>query len=184
MASCSHCGTAIVADAAEPSAEVPAGREAERLFVDLYYDFIRQSWDRAEHRPLKLGWSWSAFLFSFLWLGYRKMYQQAWCVMSIVLMLDAGFRIMLADDFRGMVLAQSGVRLFFAILLGALGMRLYQWHVKRRIADIQARYEPEQAWAELARQGSTNLWAVFGLLFFFFALSLYVIPLMLYPLSA
>lgn len=201
MASCTYCGTetrpdsgfclgcgmALSSDAAASPAGEPDGREAERLFVGRHYDFIRKSWEMAEHRSPKRCWNWYAFLFSFSWLGYRKMYRLAWVVIFAHFFLNLGVDIYTMGEEEsqwGAWLVSLGIQMAIALALGFFGMPLYQQHVKRRIADIQAKYGPEQAWAELARQGGTNFWSIFGMLFFWILLAGVVSPLILFSLSA
>ena len=118
------------------------------------------------------GFNWGAFLFSGLWIAYRKMYKIAAIFFSVMIaivfieeMVVAGF--MGRENVAKIMDRVSS--LIVAIVCGTYGNRWYLNHSNRRIAEIRDQGFDERRTAELlSKRGGTSIGAMLGIVFIFF----------------
>ncbi|MBI4996791.1 MAG: DUF2628 domain-containing protein [Rhodocyclales bacterium] len=133
----------------------PSDESNLRIFVGNKYDYFQRKWALSEQTGSKQSWNWAAFLGSYAWMAYRKMYLQSGILVG-VLILETIVEVLLGP--------RSGVSsliTFFNIGLfvgvGFRGNHWYKRHVEKRIQDILSQCSAERAEAELARAGGTSM---------------------------
>ena len=104
-----------------------------------YYLIEKEILERSGSR---ISWNWPAFLFSFLWMYYRKMWAQATLAAFICIILNAS------------ILFNWGVGIVM-LLAGMYGNSIYITHAKKKVAEIDiAGVSPDQRLESLAMAGS------------------------------
>jgi len=147
--------------------------EAElRAFVGKNAGYYLKKWASAlANEGGSSGFSGAAFLFSGLWLPYRKMYKFTLILYGIVLaetVLEAIVPAALGGAGSGAEAFGGLFGLAIWIVCGRYGNAWYLNHVKQRIAEVRARgLQDDDYFKELARAGGTNLPAAFGLFLLF-----------------
>ncbi|GKV68883.1 hypothetical protein NCCP2716_13810 [Sporosarcina sp. NCCP-2716] len=109
--------------------------EALRLLVGPNDQYYLTRWSRRD----KFTFNWPAFLFIFLWRGYRKMYGLVAGVLAVCLLIDFFGAVFHYD----VDLVVNVLVIVFAIFLGFNGTALYRWSVTRRLRKLEARTAPE-----------------------------------------
>lgn len=135
-----------------------------------------------------IGWHWPAFLVTFYWLLYRKMWLNAFLYWLSPYVLMVPFFVLVAllgDDQAGVVVFVVGYVLYiaaFMLLPPLFGDALYYRHCKAKIAEVrQAGGSPERQLGELAGKGGTSNVAIFILLGFGLLMMLAVLAAIAIP---
>lgn len=89
----------------------------------------------------RVSWNWPAFLFTFLWMAYRKM----WALAALACVLAVVFSASLFFSWLGLVLMLG---------LGIYGNALYLGHARRKVTEV-ALAVPDAS-ARLARLADTG----------------------------
>lgn len=166
---CAGCGSpadaAAVAPPPPPSTPAgpmqPAPGEDASLqaFVGPNYPTYKRKWASLKNNPGGLTWHWPAFLLGVGWMGYRKMYLPSFIIIGAMLALT-----FLEYLFDASERFSNSLNIGIAIGFGMSGNALYQWHVRKKMADIAATTRPERLPSELARHGGTSALAGIGML--------------------
>jgi hypothetical protein len=154
---------------AAENADQPITEPEIRAFVGPRADFYVTQWTSPT-----MGMNWPAFLFSGLWLLYRKMYALAAVLFALVLVEsvieDVVFIGILHHEGPPEFLTPV-VALANAIVCGSYGSLWYSKHTNAKIRDLRTRGMTDQAYFDaLARRGGTRIAATLGLFLVFFAL--------------
>jgi hypothetical protein len=170
-----------------PAMEASTLTEAEiRAFVGRRAGYYLTKWAAALDDPFgrATGFNWAAFLFSGLWIPYRKMYRTALIFYSIVVAVSVVEFIAQAAGFLsdGALRALEGfdriIGLVFSIVCGMYGNYWYLTHARREIARIRASGLKDAAYYDaLARRGGTTILASLGLFFLFIVVLVLVVVL-------
>jgi hypothetical protein len=132
-----------------------------QLFIGSNKEYYLTKWQRAEEGHRKYSWNWAAFFLGVGWMGYRKMFRNAWLILLGLLLLRAceiGFSI---PDNRTLVL---WIAIYFCF--GLWANHLYKVHVERKVAEIVASSpSAEAARLRVVCDGRTNIWAGVGINF-------------------
>ncbi len=135
-----------------------------------------------------IGWHWPAFLVTFYWLLYRKMWLNAFLYWLSPYVLMVPFFVVVAllgDEDAGVVVFIVGYVLYiaaFMLLPPLFGDALYYRHCKAKIAEVrQAGGSPERQLGELAGKGGTSNVAIFILLGFGLLMMLAVLAAIAIP---
>ena len=133
--------------------------------------YLNQWWGLIDGRNANVGFNWPAFLFTGLWLPYRKMYKAAFLLYGLLIVEEVVenliFQALLHRESPDALGRLIGIGI--AIFCGFQANEWYFLHARRKIEMVRSLglSESEHA-AELARRGGTSLLACFG----FFALFL------------
>ena len=143
----------------EPTPEAPITVGELKAFVGPRSDRYLAKWrlDEATGRS----WNWPGFLFTGLWLGYRKMYK-AMAVLYAALFAEAVVEELLFVGALGRdqppVVFTLVVPLIVACTCGGLGNVWYYRLAARHVAEVRALGSPQEARAALLeRRGGTSL---------------------------
>ena len=159
-----------MAFAAVPS-EDPERAEL-RAFVGSRANYYLSRWSPLlGGRQAGAGFNWAAFLFSGLWIPYRKMYKVTLIFYAVVL-LESILEEVVMVGILGQPEVPGGLSLVIGLAIwlicGVFGNRWYFSHAKRVIAEARAEgFEGEALLRTLSRRGGTNLLASFGIFFLF-----------------
>lgn len=182
---CTNCG--------QPFAENPALTNEEEsvsdkkpsldIFVGKKADYYNRKWTKADSKN-GVSFNVAAFFLSFLWLGYRKVYQPiilfavAFLLIDLVLFLT-GYEYSLTSLSNPLDQAISiGVTITFAMY----GNAIYRSHAKKQIKIINES-TPDEAEREklYAKKGGTSwLGVLIGILIITF---IYFIPSLFIPMN-
>ncbi len=126
--------------------EIPSDvfSDALRLLVGPKDQYYLTRWSRRD----KFTFNWPAFLFSFLWMGYRKMYGLVAAILVVCLLIDVG-GVMFHYDAD---LVVNVLVIVLAIFLGFNGTAVYRWSVTRRLQRLETRTAPEELLAAADRR--------------------------------
>lgn len=136
---CGGCGTPVTAAAAAPEGALDeialfVGKKAE------YYKAVFRKFNVRGVETFAPTWNWCAFLFTFWWMLYRKLY--LWALVWILLTFI---------PFFGLV---------FWIAAGIVGNYLYYRHVTARIREARSAQPSHQLPAALTELGGVNDWII------------------------
>lgn len=165
---------APIEESAKPEEEIPEEEvfkptaEDIRVFVGKNADYYLHRWELIEKTGLTRSWNWSAFLFTWIWMVYRKMYLYAFIafVMDLYAFIVIAFvkdlfvqylpligqyhwiiRMLLGlfGNFLFFILNLSGLYLSWIIrvLIGFFGNFLYYIHTVEEIAASKSAPLPE-----------------------------------------
>jgi hypothetical protein len=148
-----QCGKGL--DGGEPSYRTegddsPNSYELLKLFIGpSKANFYLSKWEKDS----LLSWNWPAFLFSWFWLGYRKLYSHLFILLGIFVIIDI-FSFYLGNQ-------DSAIGMTFAILYGLFGNYFYQKHVERKIKKILKEHGSlAERHVEITRKGGTSKWGI------------------------
>ncbi len=97
-----------------------------------------------ERSGSRISWNWPAFLFSFLWMYYRKMWAQATLAAFICIILNAT------------IVFNWGVGIVM-LLVGMYGNSIYVTHARKKVVEISlGGGNPGQRLEALAQTGGTT----------------------------
>lgn len=160
-----------------------------RSFVGKRSDYYLGKWGAALRQPgAACGFNWAAFLFTGIWLPYRKMYRATFIFWGIVIaesvLQEVVFLLVLGATEVPEVLDRI-ITLAISIYCGSSANRWYLNHATRSIAEIKAKQlDPASEQDMIVRRGGTNLWGALGLLILniaiFMVISL-ILAFALYP---
>lgn len=139
---CSTCG-APAATTGTGGTAAGSGLDEVGLFVGKNAETYKAKFRKFEVRGVETfapTWNWAAFLFTFWWMLYRKLY--LWAILWLLLTFIPYF---------GLV---------FWIAAGITGNYLYYRHVMTRIRDARSAQPPHQLPAVLAELGGVNEWVI------------------------
>lgn len=106
-----------------------------KLFIGKNSDYYMKIWNSFKNGERTWSINWPAFLFSIVWLGYRKMYSVVLVMLGFFLVLDVVQLYVNTDITRSIGLA-------FSASLGGIGNLLYFKHMKKKIAIIDLKDYP------------------------------------------
>jgi ribosomal protein L40E len=135
-----------------PLGQTPAEREELAVFVGKNAAYYLKRWDKMMHTGSLASWNWAAFLFSPLWLFYRKMYLSGiiYLIATILLSKYLVFQII------------------FAVAIGISGNFIYLQHARGKILAVKAIFHvPANQKKIIAKAGGTSWGMVIGLLVVF-----------------
>ena len=154
----------------EPEAVEPAEAQTPSASVDLLavfvgdnYAFYARKWTVSDRFGGIFSWNWAAFFLGLFWLAYRKMYLYCGVVIALA-MLVTGIAQFLRLPPETVQTWQLHVAPVFSMLLGLFGNRLYKEHAQRKIRQITATADPQQAPLQLARQGGASMVSVLAVI--------------------
>jgi hypothetical protein len=155
-------------DFADALSASPSPERDLRVFVRRNADYYLKKWAPALRFGGGAGFNWAAFLFSGLWLPYRKMYKITFIFYGFVL-LEVAAELAIAGlvpgSEKGVELVGRLVSLVATIIIGKSGNAWYLSHAQKAIAGVRSLGLPAgESTKELARRGGTNLPAAFGLM--------------------
>ncbi|WP_097002897.1 DUF2628 domain-containing protein [Lacrimispora amygdalina] len=130
----------------------------DELFVGDNYQYYRNQWRGRMGQPNFASWNWPAFIFSIYWLGYRKMYLEA-------------FLFGLLSLFSAII---PGGGLVLHILVGIFANSYYRNKAKKTIEQTSHMTQWE-AVQYIKRHGGTNVLSIFVTLLIVVSLAVAVI---------
>jgi hypothetical protein len=139
---CSNCG-APAAPADPGGTAAGSSLDEVGLFVGKNAEYYKAKFRKFEVRGVEtfaVTWNWAAFLFTFWWMLYRKLY--LWTFVWLMLTFIPYF---------GLV---------FWIAAGITGNYLYYRHATSRIRDARSVQPSHQLPAVLAELGGVNEWVI------------------------
>lgn len=111
-------------------------------YADKYYHKVFNQFK--EHPGKIVSWNWSAFLFGFVWMAYRKMYVEAivfvilYCAMIMPMYLWSTILMAQGDTSMQTMAMQYGFYFldfaYMMLLPGLIGNKIYFWKLKRKYA--------------------------------------------------
>jgi hypothetical protein len=121
-------------------------------------------WYNMKMAASSVSWNWPAFLFSSIWMLYRKMYAY-------------GFALLAGNIFLNVILKDTPFDSIFGIAIsiasGVLGNKIYNIHVTKKITEIKSvSSDSEMASRRIAYSGGVNIAIpiIFGILAAFLVL--------------
>ncbi|MBQ3611177.1 MAG: DUF2628 domain-containing protein [Firmicutes bacterium] len=147
---CIYCGQ-------EFEVEYPDERAA---YIQKNVDKYLRKFDKMNAAGSGASWNWCAFLFTFSWMVYRKMYGLAVIVMLAMFAIEfsAGMLSIYADGGTSANLLINVIDIVICIVIGVLGNGWYQTKVNKLVkegAELPAE-EKQQHY----KKGGTNVLAV------------------------
>lgn len=147
---CIYCGE-------EFEVEYPDERAT---YIQKNVDKYLSKFDKMNAKDSNTSWNWCAFLFTFSWIVYRKMYKLAVVVMLIMFAVEfaVGSLSIFVDGGKSADLLINVVSIGFSIAIGILGNGWYQAKVNKLVeegAELPAE-EKQQHY----KKGGTNILAV------------------------
>jgi hypothetical protein len=141
-------------------------RELLKRFIGLpKADFYMAKWEKDSH----MSWNWPAFLFTWFWLGYRKLYSHLFILLGLFVIIDI-FSYFLGGN------QDNAVGVTFAIIYGLFGNYFYKKHAEKKVRNIlQRNLSKAEMHEQINRQGGTSK---LGILASFAVLFLYVLVTM------
>ena len=118
------------------------------------------------------GFNWPAFLWSGLWIPYRKMYRVAAILYGTMIATTIGEDVLFVLIGRGQIppFLDSAIGLIAALVCGFGANRWYLAHARRVIAEVHSLgLQDSECLAEISRRGGTSIVAGFGLFVCFIA---------------
>ncbi len=162
----------------------PANSQLEELelFVGSKADYYLRKWSPLlQGRDRSPGFNWAAFLFSGLWLPYRKMYRVTCIFYGIIfleLILEEVWFVGIMGKFETPAELDRIVNLAAAGICGALGNRWYLSHARKVISEVRAEGLRGEAFSQtISKRGDVSLVSSFG--FFFLLLASLILAFML-----
>ena len=121
-------------------------------------------WYNMKMAASSVSWNWPAFLFSSIWMLYRKMYAYGFALLAGNLLLNVILKDTSFDSIFGIAIS---------IASGVLGNKIYNIHVTKKITEIKSvSSDSEMASRRIAYSGGVNIAIpiIFGILAAFFVL--------------
>lgn len=172
---CQACGEVLTSVAgSDAGSEESLAAEELRAFVGRGADYYLNKWRAAiASKDGGTGFNLAAFVFSGIWLPFRKMYAVTLIFYGIVIAEAIAEQVVFVL-IMGEPEVPAGIDrlgdLIAAAVCGAYGNRWYLSHARRTIARLKAEGMPREELLEtLARRGGRSYLAAFGC-FFLFAL--------------
>ena len=139
---CISCG-APAAPTGTGGTAAGSGLDEVGLFAGKNAEYYKAKFRKFEIRGVETfapTWNWAAFLFTFWWMLYRKLYLWAflWLLLTFI-------------PYFGLV---------FWIAAGITGNYLYYRHAMSRIRDARSAQPPHQLPTVLAELGGVNEWVI------------------------
>jgi Protein of unknown function (DUF2628) len=133
-------------------------REEVEAFVGDRHSYYWRAWKHAVGGSLRAGFNWPAFLFSFFWLLYRKMYRVFLIAMAAIIGL--GVLQAVAGAITGADLAAVDRLTNFALAMtvGLLANGLYLRRARQVIGSARAQEPDAQRRVELLRARGGTSW--------------------------
>ncbi|QLY80838.1 DUF2628 domain-containing protein [Clostridium intestinale] len=121
-------------------------------------------WYNMKMAASSVSWNWPAFLFSSIWMLYRKMYAYGFALLAGNLLLNVILKDTPFDSIFGIAIS---------IASGVLGNKIYNIHVTKKITKIKSvSSDSEMASRRIAYSGGVNIAIpiIFGILAAFLVL--------------
>jgi hypothetical protein len=121
-------------------------------------------WYNMKMAASSVSWNWPAFLFSSIWMLYRKMYAYGFALLAGNLLLNVILKDTPFDSIFGIAIS---------IASGVLGNKIYNIHVTKKITKIKSvSSDSEMASRRIAYSGGVNVAIpiIFGILAAFLVL--------------
>jgi hypothetical protein len=128
-----------------------------RAFVGPNFERYQQQWAALDRSQGHNAWNWSAFLFGFVWLAYRKMY------MYSAIVIGSMFLLGVFEELLNLPNSLSNATSFgFAIAVGLLGNYLYRVHTRKKISELPSHLSKEETITAASQLGGTSVGAAIG----------------------
>jgi hypothetical protein len=118
------------------------------------------------------GFNFAAFLFSGLWMAYRKMYRYALIFFGVIIAFTLGVIILFLGILGGNITPPYIIYIFdiiIGVIVGIKGNQLYFSSAMREINRIHAQnLSQEDCMKLIVQKGGTNIWKALALTFLFF----------------
>jgi Tfp pilus assembly major pilin PilA len=182
---CPKCGsrndeTALYCTACGNALPLPDAQAAVAL--DEYYkavigpknqDYYLSHFSRFDRDGIRISWNWPAFLMTFYWLLYRKMWLNslAYFFFPYVLAFVFALFVVLTDSDPGSLIGSVYLGYLAAIfvLMPMYANALYYRHCKKRITEVRATaHDTQRQLGELAGKGGTSNVVLIVILIFAF----------------
>lgn len=105
-------------------------REVKAFLKDNAAYYLEKWENTSSKKSSRMGWNWSAFMFPFYWLAYRRMYRNAMVFVGLVYFVNIVFLILKLPFPFLIVLVSFG-------FLGLYGNSLYYNHMNRKIGEYK-----------------------------------------------
>lgn len=166
---CRVCGENLTdVDQSEgPSVDGISVKEV-RTFVGKGADYYLARWQRVHGGGKRgAGFNWAAFLFSGLWLPFRKMYRATFIFFGFILGESIAeeilFVVILGQPEVPVTVDRLG-SIIISLICGTYGNKWYLSRIRSEIIELKSQGMPEDAYLQsLSRRGGTNLAAAIGL---------------------
>nr|PZN17871.1 MAG: hypothetical protein DIU80_23750 [Chloroflexota bacterium] len=137
----------------------PVSQELTAFFGPRANYFIQQ-WRAVESGGKRARFNWAAFVFSAVWLSYRKMYRLAaicYALVIVTVLLEDWLFLVFLDYPKFPDTVSRVTNLAFGLVCGLFGNRWYLAHARREIAWAKAAgFEGDLLRVMLARRGRTS----------------------------
>ncbi|MBI5729967.1 MAG: zinc-ribbon domain-containing protein [Ignavibacteriales bacterium] len=110
------------------------------LFIQENASYYLSSWELIESTNSKYSWNWSAFLFTYFWLLYRKMYSTALIVFIVFFIADLIF----LSTVESRSLIMWIINLIMIGLFGGFGNYFYLTHTKKKLSTMIIEFSDEE----------------------------------------
>jgi hypothetical protein len=132
-----------------------------RLFIGFNANYYLRKWSSAGYLERLNTWNWGAFIFSYFWLAYRKMY--SYCALFVFLGLLLTF---ISLVFRLPLEYLLTMQLLVPGLIGFFGNRMYYYFINSQVDRIYAmNLETKSRQRLIQSAGGTNISAAVLLMF-------------------
>ncbi len=156
-----------------------------KLFLGFNGKYYQRKWSTVQLTGRANTWNWSAFLFSVLWLSFRKMYGLS-LIFSFCIILSSFIAITFRFSLEGFVL----IILIWPVMLGYFGNRMYYYYMENRFLEIYGSGLNEKDMRVLIKsEGGINFPSVvfviiiFSLIYYFMFAWLNMLPAAFTPIN-
>lgn len=139
-----------------------------RRFVGSNSDYFLRKWQKYRNGGSIFGWNWPALFLGAGWLGYRKMYTEAWLIIGAALVCSLLGAFSLGVDSPGLAAVSVLGFLVVLVLVPLLGNYWYFKHASSELAAIRESSGGETDIAlGFARKGGVSVGAGFAFAFLY-----------------
>lgn len=135
-----------------------------QTYVGPQSDRYVERWQRIEQQKSSMSWNWAAFIFSFMWFGYRKIHFVPVLFLFSLIVLDYLFHFAFGEEMIGGLVA--GVH----VVLALLANKIYFDNAIKKTLHIQRQFPSQEVRDKVLRSrgGTSWRWAALYLLIFIF----------------
>ncbi|MEC0370034.1 DUF2628 domain-containing protein [Paenibacillus chibensis] len=129
--------------------------QTQSVSKEKLFDFAGNGYyDEAWEKPIR--WNFGAFLFSYIWLAYRKMY-----FFAALYVVIGGLIIELLGGLMSATYSYC-LGLGISFIFGFMANKIYYYHAERVVAKVTSMYaDPVLQKERIVRSGGTNLGAAY-----------------------